>query len=114
MSDIKIPADLLTSVVDFVEGTGQVLAKKAEQEAEVNAQAKVTLDMLKKQGLAQQGVEDSALLTKLANPVEALKALHKTAALVTVPKLGASGGTEKAASMEKQSADLAFEQALGL
>jgi len=114
MSETKVPTDLLTEVVDFVEGAGQLAAIQEKQAMDVNAQAKVTLDTLKKQGLAQAGVEDSALLAKLANPVEVLKALQKTAALVEVKKIGRSDSEATKTASAAMSADEKFESALGL
>ena len=115
MTDTKVPTELLTDVVDFVESTGEILAAREKQASEVTVQAKLTLDTLKKQGLAQTNVDETKQLALLSNPVEALKALAKTAELVTPAKLGRSeGGTNKTASMSKQSADQQFEVALGL
>ena len=115
MSNVKVSTEFLGGVVDYVEKTSAVFDDQDKQASEVAAQAKATLDTLKKQGLCPPGVSDDELLEKLCNPTEALKALSKTAAQVEAPRLGEPAEKVAGDTRSNESAsDMAFEAALGL
>ena len=81
-------------------------------------QAKATLETLKKQGLCPSDISDEELIEKLSNPIEALKALDKTARQVAAPSMGTPHEVEKSASAPNAApqgeAERNFEVALGL
>ena len=118
MTDVPVTPEFLGDVVSYVEKASAVFDANGRQAVDTEAQAKVTLDTLKKQGLCPAGADDEKLLEKLCNPVEALKALDKTARQVPPPSLGTpEGGEVKVASDQSTSvreSDARFESAMGL
>ncbi len=116
MSNVEVSTELLGNAVSYVEKASAVFDAQEKTAAEIEAQAKVTLETLKKQGLCPPGVSDEQLLEKLCNPVESLKALEKTAAQVEAPRLGEPAEVKVASEQRGgvRVSDEAFETALGL
>lgn len=116
MANVEVSTDFLGEVVNYVEKASAVFDGQDKQAAEIQAQAKATLETLKKQGLCPPGVSDDELLEKLCNPTEALKALSKTAAQVEAPRMGEPAEIKEAGERSSgiRSSDLAFEEALGV
>lgn len=114
--DVTVSTEFLGNVVGYIEKASGVFETSEKQSAEVEAQAKVTLETLKKQGLVVPGASDEELLAKLSSPVEALLALEKTARQVQPPSLGVPDNQIKEANAPGsgvRESDLRFEQALG-
>ena len=113
MADVSVPNELLGNVVDYVEKASAIFKTANQQSADVSAQAKSTLETLKKQGLCSPGASDQDLLEKLCNPVEALRALDRTAQQVAPPALG-EPSVKEAGDPQDDDAGQKFEMALGL
>lgn len=113
MADVSVPNELLGNVVDYIEKASSIFDASSQQSADVSAQAKATLETLKKQGLCAPGSSEQDLLEKLCNPVEALRALDRTAQQVAPPALGEPSVKEAGDSLDDNAAQK-FEMALGL
>ena len=114
MATVEVTTEFLTDVADHVEKASAVFDGIDKKSADVEAQAKATLNELKKQGLVPEGVDDEALVAKLCDPVEALVSLGKTARLVSPPSLGEPAEVKEASTSGQSSSDAQFEVALGL
>ena len=68
MSDANMTPEFLNGVVDYVEKASSVFDEQEKLAADVEAQAKATLEVLKKQGLAPADTDDGRLLESLCNP----------------------------------------------
>lgn len=104
METYEVPAEFLSSVIDYVEAASQLVVKKAEEEAAVAERAPSVVDTLIKQGFLHENQRKAAESACL-EPLKVLDSLQKTAQVASEqraatpsapPKLGGANTVKNA------------------
>jgi len=82
---MNVPTTLLSKLVDYVEGTTQVLVKQAELDTKVSEAGPDVVDTLIKRGFVDSDKREAALRA-IHDPLKVLESLKKTAESVDQKK----------------------------
>ena len=112
MSKVNIGSDVLTSVVTFMQGADDLLAKQASMEDAIFADGEGVIDALVEANMIDESCKSASVEQLKESPVYAFELLKRAAEHMKEPEVNGVGVETKSASEKKISADDAFVREL--
>ena len=114
MNEVKIGTDVLTSVVEFMQGADGLIAKQASLEDALAVDGEGIIDALVGANLIDGACKQASIAQLNESPAYAVELLKRAAEAMQAPEVEGVGvmATKSASSQEKPDADQAFVDAL--